>query len=386
MHHGLFIISGILILVSGTNFDLHGFTKFSHPLTYSSSIMLKYALMPSLVMWFIFMSCSQPTDVAYKTPGEELRSQIIQIADTLKGKEGQTLEFHITDYFDCSVPIVNSKLVSEDAQVRVDSLRKGIFRLSQTDELSGEFRIQAFVTNSDDVTLEAELMYQIEENSEPSPSVPSGEMLTIMPLGDSMTNDSRSRVKLWNLLSDDGHDLDYVGSQYQESSIPDADHEGVGGIKIGGIMDKAVSLMQNHSPKYVTLMVGTNDIAWYFDEPASEIAARWNELIDRIFNSSDPGTYILAATIPPVSPKDVGSSGMSIKDRAVMVKQYNAELRSIINDRKENGDLIILADMEAALDPVKHVSTDGVHLNEEGYTIMGTVYYDAMNKALKLQE
>lgn len=337
-------------------------------------------------MWFIFMSCSQPTDVAYKTPGEELRSQIIQIADTLKGKEGQTLEFHITDYFDCSVPIVNSKLVSEDAQVRVDSLRKGIFRLSQTDELSGEFRIQAFVTNSDDVTLEAELMYQIEENSEPSPSVPSGEMLTIMPLGDSMTNDSRSRVKLWNLLSDDGHDLDYVGSQYQESSIPDADHEGVGGIKIGGIMDKAVSLMQNHSPKYVTLMVGTNDIAWYFDEPASEIAARWNELIDRIFNSSDPGTYILAATIPPVSPKDVGSSGMSIKDRAVMVKQYNAELRSIINDRKENGDLIILADMEAALDPVKHVSTDGVHLNEEGYTIMGTVYYDAMNKALKLQE
>lgn len=384
MHHGLFFISGILILVSGTNSELLGLTLFSHFLTYSSSIMLKYALMPSLVMWFIFMSCSQPTDVAYKASGGELRSQIIQIADTLKGKEGQTLEFYITDYFDCNVSIINSELVSEETQVTIDSLGNGRFRLSQPVDLSGEFQIQAFITNSDDVTLEAELMYQIEENSEPA--APTGEVLTIMPLGDSMTNDSRSRVKLWNLLSDDGHDLDYVGNQYQKSSIPDADHEGVGGIKIGGIMDKAVSLMQNHSPEYVTLMVGTNDIAWYFDEPASEIAARWNELIDRIFNSSESGTYILAATIPPVSSKDVGSSGMSVKDRAVMVKHYNAELRSIINDRKANGDHIILADMEAALDPAKHVSSDGVHLNEEGYAIMGTVYYDAMNKVLKLQE
>lgn len=327
------------------------------------------------------MNCSQPTDVAYEPPRKELRSSIIQIADTLKGKQGQNLEFHITEYFDCSVPIVNSEFVSEETQVRVDSLGNGSFRLSQPEDLSGAFRIQAYITNSDDVTLEAELMYQIEEHSEPPAS--SNEELVIMPLGDSMTNDSRSRVKLWNLLSDDGHDLDYVGNQYQESSIPDADHEGVGGIKIQGIMDKAASLMQTHSPRYVALMVGTNDIAWYFDETASEIAVRWNDLIDRIFDSSGPGTYILAATIPPVSSKDVGSSGMPTKDRAALVKQYNAELRSIIKDRKANGDLIILADMEAALDPAKHVSSDGVHLNEEGYAIMGTVYYEAMNKALK---
>lgn len=329
------------------------------------------------------MNCSQPTDVLNEPPAEKLVSPIIQTADTLQGKEGQIVEFHILDYFDSDAPIVNSVLVSEEFQVTIDSLGNGSFRLSQPEELFGEFQIQASITNSDDVTLEAELMYQIEEDSE-SPT-PSGEVLTIMPLGDSMTNDSRSRVKLWNLLSEDGHDLDFVGNQYQASSIPDADHEGVGGIKIQGIMDKAASLMQTHSPNYVALMVGTNDIAWYFDESASEIAVRWNALIDRIYDSSEPGTYILAATIPPVSSKDVGSSGMSTKDRAALVKQYNAELRSIINDRKENGDHIILADMEAALDPAKHVSSDGVHLNEEGYAIMGTVYYNAMNKALQEQ-
>lgn len=109
-------------------------------------------------------------------------------------------------------------------------------------------------------------------------------------------------------------------------------------------------------------------------------------MIDRIFDSSEPGTYILAATIPPVTSKNVGQPGLSTQDRAVMVKLYNAELRKIINQRIANGDKIILADMEAALNPATHLSSDGVHLSEEGYAVMGTVYYNAMNKALKEQE
>lgn len=351
--------------------------------------MFKNALMMSLLMGLIFVSCSQVVDAPIETSAEEPLTPITQIADTLRGSQGQSTEFYISDYFESNVPVVTSTLASEELQITVDSLGDGHFSLSQPEELSGEFRIQANITNRDGSTLEAELMYQIEEKSEPiapsepSAPAPSGEVLTIMPLGDSMTNDSRSRVKLWNLLSDDGHDLDYVGNQHQTSSIPDADHEGVGGIKIGGIMEKAESLMQTHNPNYVALMVGTNDIAWYFDETAPEIASRWNDLIDRIFDSSEPGTYILAATIPPVSSKNVGQSGMEIQDRAIMVQRYNAELRSIIKARKANGDHIILADMEAALDVDKHVSSDGVHLNEEGYAIMGTVYYNAMIQALK---
>ncbi|MEX1011484.1 MAG: GDSL-type esterase/lipase family protein [Balneolaceae bacterium] len=346
--------------------------------------MLKFALMSCFLMGCIFISCSQPTDTLHESSVDEPLTPIIQLADLLQGSQRQTMEFHISDYFDSKVPIVNSVLYSDELQITVTSLGDGRFRLSQPEELSGEFRIQARITNSDNETLEAELLYLIEENSEPP--VPSDEVLVIMPLGDSMTNDSRSRVKLWNLLNDGGYKLDYVGNQYQESSIPDADHEGVGGIKIGGIMDKAVSLMQSHSPGYVALMVGTNDIAWYFDETATEIADRWKDLIERIFDSSEPGTYVLAATIPPVSPRNVGQPDMAIQDRAIMVQHYNAELRSYIKDRNANGDHIILADMEAVLDPDKHLSSDGVHLNEAGYAIMGTVYYDALIEALKEQE
>ncbi len=337
-----------------------------------------------LLMCNIFLSCSQLTDEPNEPVAEESLTPIIQIADTLKGSQGQIMDVYILDYFESKVPIINSVLYSEEIQLTINSLGDGRFRLSQPGELIGEFMIQARITNIDDLTLETELTYQIKEKSKPV--APTDEALIIMPLGDSMTNDSRSRVKLWNLLTDDGYALDYVGNQYQESSIPDPNHEGIGGIKIEGIMDKAESLMQTHRPGFVALMVGTNDIAWYFDETASEIADRWNSLIDRIFDSSDPGTIILAATIPPVSSKNVGKAGMSVQDRAIMVQQYNSELRSYINHRNTNGDHIILADMESALNPDKHLSGDGVHLNEAGYAIMGSVYYDAMIKALTKQE
>lgn len=210
--------------------------------------------------------------------------------------------------------------------------------------------------------------------------------LVIMPLGDSLTNDSRPRVTLWNLLTDDDHDVNYVGDQYQASSIPEPYHEGVGGIKIQGIIEKTELLMQTHEPTYVTLMVGTNDIAWYFDETAAEIAARWNELIQLIFDSSEPGTYIIASTIPPVTSKMVGKEDLEERDRSVIVQQYNSALRNHISNRRDNGQNIILADVEEELDMALHLSNDGVHLNGDGYTVMGTVYYEAIFEALLEQQ
>lgn len=357
--------------------------------------MWKNALMLVFLLSCAFVGCNQITDSAPDPSVQEPETPIVQLADTLKVRQGERAEISLTDFFQSEAPIVYSELVSEEQQITVDAIGDGRYRLTHPEDLAGEFRILATLTNGDNSTLETKLFYLIEQDpADPDPTPtptpdptpnpnPSGDELVIMPLGDSMTNDSRSRVTLWNLLTADGHKLDYVGNQHQGSSIPDPDHEGVGGIKIEGIMEKAESLMQNHKPEYVALMVGTNDIAWYFDESAAEIAARWNDLIDLIFDSSEPGTVILAATIPPVSSSNVGKSGMDTRDRAVMVERYNAELRSIIEARRESGDPIYLADMEVALDPSRHLSGDGVHLNSEGYATMGEVYYEAMNRALQ---
>jgi len=314
---------------------------------------------------------------------------ITQIADTLYGVKGESTVFHLSDFFDHVPPTYNVELFSD--HVNIHSMGSDLFRVTQPDEYVGLYLIEVVLTNSAEEILEAELTYNIfEEDGEvdntDDPSPPNGESMVIMPLGDSMTNDSRSRVALWNLLESDKHTIDYVGNQRQSSSIPDPDHEGVGGIKIQGIMDKTESLMRTHKPEYVLLMVGTNDIAWYFDESAEEIAARWNQLIELIFEYSEPGTYIVAATIPPVASKEVGQTGMDIQDRAIMVKEYNSKLRERVNQRRANNDLIVLADMEAALNPSQHLSSDGVHLNEDGYNIMGNVYYESLSKALNEQD
>lgn len=207
--------------------------------------------------------------------------------------------------------------------------------------------------------------------------------LVIMPLGNSLTNNSNSRVKLWNLLTDDGYEVDFVGDQHQESSIPDPDHEGVGGIKIHEVIDKAASLMERHDPEYVTLMIGTNDIAGGFNEPAAEIADRWNELVQLLLDHSSSRTYIIAATIPPVTSKEVGSEEMEERDRAVMTSRFNQLLREHIENRRQNGDNIVLADVEQALDADQHLISDGVHLNPEGYEIMGTVYYETIKELIE---
>lgn len=348
--------------------------------------MLSNTILPFWFIMFMAVACQQ-------TPGSntiETEPHVIeQVADLIEGKQGESVNFYLGDYYTSESPITSVNFSSDS--VSIEPLDGDSFRISQPDPLSGEFVINGELRNEDDQQLNSELTYQIEPKPEPEPepepdpdpdTPPSDGTLVIMPLGDSLTNDPRSRVTLWNLLTDDGHELDYVGDQRQSSSIPDDQHEGVGGITIQGIADKAARLMNTHQPEYIFLMVGTNNIAWYFDETAEEIAERWNNLIQIIYDNSAPGTYIIAATIPPVTSSNVGNENMQERDRAVVVTQYNSELRNIISDRKDNGDNIVLADVEDALSLSEHFAGDGVHLNESGYILMGTIYYEAMNSVL----
>lgn len=322
-----------------------------------------------------------------ETPGSNnTESEIFpieQIADTIEGLQKESVNFHLSDYYQSESPITFAEFTSDD--VTIESLDGDSFKVGQPEGLSGDFTIKGDLVNENKQELKSDLKYIIEPKPEPDPepeTPPSEGVLVIMPLGDSLTNDGRPRAALWNLLTDDGHKLDYVGDQKQLGSIPDDDHEGVGGIKIQGIADKAERLMNTHKPEYIFLMVGTNNIAWYFDETAEEIAARWDDLIQLIFDSSESGTYIIAATIPPMTSEMVGQSDLAERDRAEVTKKYNSELRDYISSRKENGDNIVLADVEGAINLSDHFHEDGVHLNKEGYVKMGTIYYESMNSVL----
>ncbi|MEX2346700.1 MAG: GDSL-type esterase/lipase family protein [Balneolaceae bacterium] len=335
------------------NFTGHGFIDFTDEISHSSSAEFDFTIDPV------------PVEIQ---PGFPVLSP------------GDEVTFDVRDYIisvdpddDEPVSVEMAEFTGPDNNLRIEERDEFIYEAwldgnTAESELKAELTVYT-LTNKETETVE----FPVEGGVAPTE-------LIIMPLGNSLTNDGRSRAPIWNLLVEDGHEVDFVGDQYQQGIIPDPDHEGVGGITIQEVIDKAESLMRRHDPGYVNLMIGTNDIVWYTDEQVEDIAARWNRLVQILLDSSSSETYIIAATIPPVTPRETGSNG---RDRAILVQQYNERLRNYVEERQDAGDLIVLADVEAELNVNDHVASDGVHLNDEGYRIMGTVYYEAIADILR---
>ena len=103
-----------------------------------------------------------------------------------------------------------------------------------------------------------------------------GAVNTIMPLGDSITWDDRIepggdnrddgdriayRYRLWQLLTDEGYDFDFVGSQYTGYNIfPDAENEGWFGATDDDIAASVYDFLLDNPAKIILLHIGTNDL------------------------------------------------------------------------------------------------------------------------------
>ncbi len=95
----------------------------------------------------------------------------------------------------------------------------------------------------------------------------------IMPLGDSITwddrdNDTRSdgekiayRYRLWQLLTDAGYEIDFVGSEYTGYDFfPDAENEGHPGWTDDDIAASVYDFLSDNPAKIILLHIGTNDL------------------------------------------------------------------------------------------------------------------------------
>lgn len=216
--------------------------------------------------------------------------------------------------------------------------------------------------------------------------------LTIMPFGDSLTNDSRGREQFWNQMVSSGYTIDFVGSQTQGSSIPDDDHEGVGGRTIAQGASVINGLLATYAPDYVLMLLGTNDFAWYFAQPngateaqvAQTIANNHQALTQQILNNAPNDVTVVVSTIPHMQPKNVGQAG---GDRAVVVTELNTLIRDYVANMQGQGLKVELSDVAPLIDIVTDVNqygltgadlTDGVHLTSAGYTDLGNAYHSAM--------
>lgn len=213
----------------------------------------------------------------------------------------------------------------------------------------------------------------------PQDPPPAGSAIRIMPLGDSITLGVNGgyRNGLWTRLAAAGKTIDYVGSQSdQYAKAPDHDHEGHPGFTIGNIASNADGWVKSAAPTHVLLMIGTNDVAWWCAQSASQVADTDAALIDQLL-ADLPGAWIVVASIPPLTSSVIQPNGV---DRAALAKEYNAQLVARVQARIQAGKKVRFADVASVLTTADLY--DGVHPTEAAHDKVAQVWFDALTPIL----
>lgn len=207
----------------------------------------------------------------------------------------------------------------------------------------------------------------------------------ILPLGDSITagagaqpgDNGGYRVELFTRALKDNKHITFVGSLLSGPNTVSGikfprNHEGHIGWKIDQISSIATkSNALKDIPHIVLLFIGTNDEGYNSSQPGA--SDRLAKLIDKITDEL-PNSLLVVSSIYPF-PGNTSSNG----DAAI--KEYNAAIPGIIEQRANIGKHVIFLDMSKL--PEGALSTDKVHPNATiGYKWMGDKWYDAIKTYL----
>lgn len=200
-----------------------------------------------------------------------------------------------------------------------------------------------------------------------------------MPLGDSITLGVNGgyRDGLYDRLTTAGKTFDFVGSQSdQYTLVPDHDHEGHPGFTIGNISASVDGWISAYQPTHVLLMIGTNDVAWWCAQSASEVADANGALIDQIL-ADDPGAWVIVGSIPPLTSQIIQPNNV---DRAQLAADYDVELQKRVQSRIDAGKRVKWADVHSVLSTSDLY--DGVHPTQAASDKVAQVWYDALTSTL----
>ena len=232
-------------------------------------------------------------------------------------------------------------------------------------------------------------------------NVYAGEIVRIMPLGDSITHEayrddaidastpdvdrSAYRNDLWSLLQNSGYAVDFVGSLSSgENVIPSFDfhHEGWDGLTDAQMASNVYQYLTDNSADIVLLHIGTNGVIT--DNGALDVENTLKE-IDRY--ETDNNTHvkvILARIINCWKDWDYVAAGETYDactDTTINeITTFNNNVMSMANARIANGDDIVIVDMENGASFAYDVTDmiDDLHPNDAGYAKMANVWYEAL--------
>jgi lysophospholipase L1-like esterase len=211
-----------------------------------------------------------------------------------------------------------------------------------------------------------------------------------MPSGDSITMGAQStatggyRVPLYRLVLENEKSMTFVGPSGAGPATVDGvpfpeNHDGHSGYIIDtidtrkGLLPLMEGNLEKFTPHIVLLMIGTNDINSQIDLPNAP--ARLANLIDLIITTA-PDTLLVVAKLIPTRDDSLNTQ----------VRDFNNALASIVNERAEGGDHILMVDMYNAFtvnpDYKSDWLYDGLHPNNAGYAVMADTWYDAIEEFL----
>jgi len=204
----------------------------------------------------------------------------------------------------------------------------------------------------------------------------------IMPLGDSITRGWYGSSYAWGYrrplyvsLTNGGYEFDFVGSK-ADGSFPDPNHEGHDGWRADEILNgrpsygKLENWLIAHQPDVVLLHIGTNDVT-QGNQDANEVNSILNVIDSYEAGHHKEVTVILALIIN----RRIDSP----LTKRSQTTQFNRDVNDMALNRIANGDDIIIADMESALNYNIGVDmADEVHPNDNGYAKMANVWYGAL--------
>ena len=245
--------------------------------------------------------------------------------------------------------------------------------------------------------------------------------IKIMCIGDSITDgygiQGSYRKFLYHGLTQKGYKIDMVGSKKGYSTYTDEstgetfeyddDNTGYSTFTIksydgrSGIYETLVETkcLYKEQPDIVILQIGTNNIIDKHDEELNK--QDLESLIDYILENIPSTSTLFVTTIPDLDPNRDEvyswfsnyrfSDNFKIKLPDIIVKlkvasflqEFNSDVTSIANNRKELGQNVRAGDVNSAITDVSSQLKDGVHPNDSGYKLMGEYWTEIIDKFIK---
>ncbi len=194
--------------------------------------------------------------------------------------------------------------------------------------------------------------------------------LHIMPLGDSITQGTVPggyRLPLYQLLTNAGYNIDFVGSTTVNGApnLPDSDHEGHSGWRIDQIDSIILGVFgQIADPDIILVLIGTNDYGQNYD--TAHATNRLESLVVKMATARPNAKIIVANLLARGEPYNTQ-----------IQNTFNPFLPSMVARQQSLGRQVYFDDLRSAV-PLSDMP-DQLHPGQVGYQKMATNWFGVIS-------